>query len=879
MSPQQTIAHYRITAKLGEGGMGEVWRATDTKLNRDVAIKILPAAFSTDPDRMARFTREAQVLASLNHPNIAAIYGVEDRALIMELVEGDTLPTGLPIETALNYARQIADALEYAHERGIIHRDLKPANIKVTPDGRVKVLDFGLAKAMTVDVEPGNPASSPTLTMRSTVVGALMGTAAYMSPEQARGQNLDKRADIWAFGVVLYEMVTGRQLFEGPTISDTLAAVLTRQPDFENVPARLRRLLRQCLQPDPRLRLRDIGDARVLIDETNEPPTPPPSRRSLVPWICAAVLALAVAVTGVGWWRATLPPDRPMVRFNVELGPDAIAADRIPALVSPDGTRLVYSVRNNSGGLQLATRVLDQVRPTVLSGTEGGEDPFFSPDGQWIGFFAGGKMKKISVQGGAAYALCDAQNSRGAAWSESGDIIVNPDLLNLFRVPAGGGAPQMVSQPAKRGERTNRWPQMLPGDESVLFTASNTAGGLGYEESNLEVLSLKTGEAKIVQRGGYFGRYLPSGHLIYVHQGAIFGVPFDLSRLETRGVPVPLLGDIAANVTQGSGRFDFSRNGTFVYVSGTSAVTLAPLVWMDSAGNTQPIVTTPTQAQTPRLSPDGKRLALSIQGDLFVYDISRDAMTKLTFDRNLNRFPVWTPDGQHIVFSSGVAGPATDRVLYIRADGSGEQQVLLESKSVHVPYSISPDGRHLAMTDLGGGHTAIWTVPLDLSLPDRPKTGKPSLYLKDPTDVMDASFSPDGRWMAYVSLESGNYQVFVRPFPIETSSGKWQISTNSGRRPVWSRNGRELFFVTTDNRIWVAGYTSKEGSFIPEKPRLWTQSPIFNFALSYTWNFDLAPDGKRVVVFPDQGNQQKGPVHVTVLLNFFDEVRRKLPVK
>jgi serine/threonine-protein kinase len=885
MRPQESIAHYRIVSKLGEGGMGEVWRATDTKLGRDVAIKLLPEAFAQDPDRMARFTREAQVLASLNHPNIAAIYGVEERALIMELAEGLTLADRIaqgpiPLNDALPVLHQLIDALEYAHEHNVIHRDLKPANIKVTPEGRVKVLDFGLAKAMTADFEPGNPASSPTLTMRSTVVGALMGTAAYMSPEQARGQNVDKRADIWAFGVVLYEMVTGRRLFEGPTISDTLAAVLTRQPDFETVPTRLRRLLRQCLQPDPRLRLRDIGDARALVEESEEyHPLAPTAHWSPAPWIAAVAVLGVGLLTAVGFlWRATRSPNRPMIRFNVELGPDAVLGDRVAAAISPDGTRLAYSVRSaGSSTVRLATRLLDQSKATVLAGTEGAEDPFFSPDSQWIGFFAEAKMKKISVHGGAAFTLCDAANPRGAAWGDDGNIIVNLELLGLSRVPEAGGAPQALSHPDKSGERTHRWPQILPGGNAVLFTASNQAIGLGYDDADLKALTVKTGQSKIVQRGGYFARYLPSGHFIYVHHGTVFGVPFDLSSLQMRGTPVPILDDIGGAGSGGSGRFDFSQTGTFVYVSGESSEAVSEMMWMDSSGKTQTyLAASAAQVNAPRLSPDGKRVVVSMHGDISVIDPVRGAPTRLTFSQKLNRYPVWTPDGQHIIFSSDSGGVAGFRLWSIRADGSGQPQPLSDVKEMLAPYSISPDGKLLACTQFGS-RVGIRRLSLDNSDPDHPKAGQPEPFMPEAADTMDPAFSPDGHWLAYTSLETGSARVFVRPFPIGPSSGKWQISTTTtGRNPAWSRNGQELFFLApAEHRIMVAGYTAKEGSFTPEKPRLWSETPII--IRNTSESFDVAPDGKRVVTFPDQAPRQQGPVHVTVLLNFFDQLRRKLP--
>jgi serine/threonine-protein kinase len=875
MTPQSTIAHYRITSKLGQGGMGEVWRATDTKLKREVAIKILPEAFAQDTPRLERFTREAQVLASLNHPNIAAIYDVEDQALVMELVEGTTLAERIaqgpiPVEEALPIARQIADALEYAHDRGVIHRDLKPANIKITPDGRAKVLDFGLAKALSPDTAAGDPMASPTLTM-GTNVGTIMGTAAYMSPEQARGQAVDRRTDIWAFGVVLYEMLTMRQLFAAATISDTLVGVLKGDIDLTAVPDEIRPAMERCLRRDQRLRWRSIGDVFALLEEgapAASSPAPPRDR-----FWCAAVAVIA-AVATAGWvllWRATRPVEHPLMRLSVDLGPETVPDLDLTAVISPDGRRLVFPARGPDGKLQLATRLLDQAQTTMLPGTEGGHHPFFSPDGQSVGFFTTTQLKKVPVQGGASMTLgtATASSSLGGSWGEDGNIVIAPSNLDsLWILPATGGARRRLTKLAA-GETTHRWPQVLAGAKAVLYTASRSANGmLGAE---IKALSLKTGQVKTVQPDGYYGRYVPGGFLLYLQQGVLFGVKFDPGSLEVRGSPTRLLEDVAANSVTGGGEFDFSNTGVFVYASGKSTAQAWQLVWLDSSGATRPLMTTSANSY-PRLSPDGRKLAfVNNRADLYVYDLQRDTPTRLTFQGDA-QLATWTPDSQHLAYVSGSA------LVWMRAAGAGTTQKLLDNPSRPRPWSFSPDGRVLAY-HASGPETGfdIWTLPLDLTDPERPKPGKPELFLSTPADELVPRFSPDGRWIAYRSNESGNNEVYVRPFPASVP-GKWQISNGGGLYAFWSANGRELFYETEDRQIMVVNYSVEGASFVQGKPRVWYDKELF---YNGTSNLDLAPDGKRFVVFslPQTALENLGSVHVTMLLNFFDDLQRRVPLQ
>jgi serine/threonine-protein kinase len=885
------LGSHEITALLGKGGMGEVYRARDLKLKREVAIKILPEEFSRDADRVSRFQREAEVLASLNHPNIAGIHDLAEangsRYLVLELVEGETLADRIargpiPVEEALHIATQICEALEAAHEKGIIHRDLKPANVKLTPEGKVKVLDFGLAKAM--DSAPVNAmaSNSPTL-LSGTIGGVLIGTADYMSPEQARGKPVDKRADIWAFGVVLYEMLTGQRLFQGEDIVETLGAVVHKQLDLTKVPERVRPLLDRCLQKDPNKRLRDISSMQFLLIDSVPAATPQPTLTAIrLPWFLSGAAILIAAIALWALYRTTRPVDHSLIRLSVDLGPDAVRTTNLTAAISPDGTRIVFPIRGGGGGTMLATRPLDQATPTTLSGTEDASMPFFSPDGKWIGFLAAGKLKKISVLGGAALTLADnIRIDRGASWGEDGNIVYAPENRSgLWRVAETGGTPLQLTKPAERGEITHRWPQVLPKANAVLFTAKapdlGANLGPGYDDANIEVLSFKTGEIRNLIRGGYYARYVADtgsrGHLVFVHQGVLFGVPFDLDRLQVRGSAAPLLEDVAADAGAGGGQFDVSGMssgaGTLVYLGGKASTQLWPMIWLDSSGKTEPILK-PGIYNAPRFSPDGNWLALSVVDsggrDLYVYDWRHDTMPRLTFNNQQSIDPVWTPDGKHIAYAT------PDGIYWVRSDGAGQSQRLLESK-LAIPSSFSPDGKRLAYTDGSGpGGTSVWTMPLDVTDPEHPKAGKPEQFVNA---AFDGMFSPDGKWMVYGSSDSARPEVYVRPFP--GPLGKWQISAGGGRYGLWSRNGRELFYANTDDRIMVTEYTAKGDSFNYTKPRVWSDKQLYWVgARRY---FDLAPDGKRFAVFPRPYLEDKqGSLHVTFLLNFFDEIRRRIP--
>ena len=796
LTPGMQIGPYKIEALLGAGGMGEVYRANDTKLKREVALKVLPEAFASDPERMARFQHEAEALASLNHPNIAQVYGVEDGALVMELVPGKPLKGPLPIETALQYARQIAEALEAAHDKGITHRDLKPSNIMITPAGVVKVLDFGLA-AQRHDHEQGE-----TLTMPPTLPGTVMGTAAYMSPEQARGERVDRRADIWAFGVVLYEMLTGTPAFARKTASDTLAAVLKDEPEWKRVPQKAQRLLRRCLEKDPKHRLRDIADAMTLIDDA------PPGvalRHSKLPW---AVAALAVLVAAAGWWYFSRPaPLRPLVRLNAEIAPETLLA-RIAGGVlalSPDGERLAIVLRGADGKVRLHTRLLQQNQITPLAGTENAFSPFFSPDGEWIGFFADDKLKKISVEGGAAVVLCNTPDPDGASWGDDGYIVLAPNGSTgqgLWRVPSSGGmcAPLTKLNP---GERTHRWPQVLPGSQAVLFTASARTGTGSYDDASIDVVSLKTGERKTVQRGGFFPRYLATstgiGHLVYLHQTTLFAVPFDPGRRALAGVPVPILEDVSSSAGAG-GNFAFggapSGPGNFVYLARKEQG--SPICWLDRAGMVQPLHATPGVYSTPRFSPDGKRLAFGVASgtgeDIWVKDLDRDTPSRLSFLAGGNRTPVWTPDGKNIVFQS--TNPKAPGLYWIHSDGSGEPQRLTDGTLSEFPQSISPDGKRLAISRSGNSGNDIFTAPIE-SGPVHVGLGKPELFLGTPFDEEDAAFSPEG---------NGWHTRRMNPGPMKCTCGPslGLVEDRRFRRAAESTPRGRGMDVSCFSRLWTS---------------------------------------------------------------------------
>jgi serine/threonine protein kinase len=881
---------YEITGSLGAGGMGEVWRARDTRLGREVALKLLPEDFATDPDRHARFEREAKVLASLNHPHIATLYGLEhvgDRhALAMELVEGEDLAQriargAIPVEDVLAIALQIAQALEAAHEKGIVHRDIKPANIKVRPDGTVKVLDFGLAKAWEAEVAAASPLMSPTITHPQTRAGLILGTAAYMAPEQAAGAATDGRADIWAFGVVFYEMLTGRRLFEGETVSHVLASVLKDEPSWEGLPAgvppRVIELLQHCLRKKPKNRLQSIGDARIVLEEVLAAPgafapaasaapaaqaTPAPPRwHRVLPWGVAAVAVLAAA--GVAIVSRRPAAEKQIIRFHMTT-PDSLTDVDTPK-ISPDGRMIAFDATDDKGVTQVWIRSLDDLEPHPLAGTEGSTRPFWSPDSRYLGFIAGGKLKKVPVAGGPPQTLADTPTGSDGSWGTSGVILFDGQTNDpIRRVSAGGGTPQAaVEVDPKQGVTQVAWPDFLPDGRHFLYTADGKKQGERY----LMVGSIdgKESPRRLVDVGS-LARYAPPGYLLYVREDSLLAQPFDVATLKTTGEAVPLAEHLGPTAV-GLADFSVSDNGTAVYRSGFTA--RRRLVWTDRSGKALGDAGQPSVFRDAALSPDGRTLAMTIDDpssgnrDIWLRDLKRSVTSRFTFDAGEDGDPVFSPDGKTIIFSSTRAGGSPD--LYEKSSsGSGQATLLLKTGEVLIAQEWSRDGHWLTLNRLDPKTSwDIWALPMD-----GPDQGKLVPIVQGQFVELRPSFSPDGNWIAYQSNESGRPDIYVRPFP--GPGGKWQVSNAGGSEPVWGGDGREILFVSAAGKL-VSVPVSAGTTFTAGQPKELFDVRLQPILLRNRWLANR--DDTRFLFLEPEGAARALPM--TIVLNWPEALRSR----
>jgi eukaryotic-like serine/threonine-protein kinase len=900
LTPGSRLGGFEILGSLGAGGMGEVYRARDTTLGRDVAIKILPEIFAADPDRLARFEREARTLASLNHPNIAGLYGVEHsghhRALVMELVEGETLAERIargpvPVDEALVITRQLAEALEAAHEQGIIHRDLKPANIKLRPDGAVKVLDFGLAKAMSPDATraaSGSVSISPTITSPAmTAHGLIIGTAAYMAPEQAKGRPVGKRADLWALGCILYEMLTGRRPFDGEEMTEVLAAVIKSDPDFTllpgDIPPSVERLIRGCLEKDPRRRAADASIIRYVLDQpaetraqaqTSAPASP--SRRVAV-FAAAAVAALTIAAAAAYATAALTKPVLRTARFS------AVPSDGLPfaptgsdrdIAVTPDGRRIVY--RSVVGDRPvLVVRDVNQLDSRVLEGTDGGRGPFVSPDGKWVGFFTGGQLKKVSVDGGPAVTLCNhAGTPRGGSWRGDTIFFGTSDVESgILMVPAGGGEPKVLSTPdSNNGELDHLFPAVTPDGAHVLFTAS-MAGSM----QAIVALNLQTNDRKVLVEGASQPQYLAPGVLVYSVEGhSLRAGRFDLSRMEFRSEAVPVLERVTRR-GNGAANYAVSDDGLLVYVSeGDVGQVQRSLLWLTPDGREEPVQADRRAYADPRLSADGRHAAVEVwdaTDDVWSLDLERGTLTRQSFETGEDETPAWMPDAVTVVYASSRAGVA--RAIHRkRIDGAGGEEVLWSgTEHVHLE-TITPDGKTavLSLSSVQGGPTDLVQLPLEGDRTMRP-------LLQSRFSAFGARLSPDGQWMAYSSNESGRAEVYVAAFP--SLDRKMQVSTAGGAQPVWSRSGHELYFVTPEPAsAMMAVPVRMSPAFTLGQPRKLFDYGYYQKGVTHT-GYDVARDGRFIVV---KDVAQQTPLSatgrrtdLTVVLNWFEELITKLP--
>jgi serine/threonine-protein kinase len=906
------VGAYEIVGLIGAGGMGEVYRARDTRLDRQVAIKALPDVYRADADRASRFAREAKLLATLNHPNIAAIYGLEqangEHFIVMELVEGETLAERctrgpIPVREALDIAKQIAEALDGAHDQGVIHRDLKPANVKITPNNRVKVLDFGLAKAFTeasaASPSSGAQANSPTLTspVGPTGVGVLLGTAAYMSPEQARGKPVDKRGDIWAFGCVLYEMLTGRRAFNGEDITETLAAVVKDEPAWSmlgaDVPMAIRVLLQRCLEKDRAKRLGDVSTASFVIGElASLAPARTDNKARKRRWLIAAGYALAMiavsVMTAAIVWRMRQPEARRVSRLELTTSGAALLNRNNPnskhVAITSDGSRVVYMGFDPDAPIAtLLTRRMDQLEATLLA--EEGAFPFIDPGGEWIGFVSQRALRKVPVTGGPSVEIAPLEGGfRGAVWGKDGTIIfAGGKSLGLARVSSAGGVPQVLTTPnLAAGEGPHMLPELLPDGRGVLFTIANSIKDLNSAASQVAVLDLRTPNAapKIVIRGGSDARYVPPGHLVYIAGDSVRAVPFDLDRLEVKPrAPVSLPLPVAV-VSGVAGDFDIADDGTVVYVPDTQgAAPQRTLAWVDRKGIEEAVPAPPRAYLYPRISSDGMRVALDIragENDIWVWDILRRNLTRVTKDPRVDRTPVWDADGQHVLFASDRDGPPS--IWRQRADGGGSAERLTTARAAaHFPTDFTAIGGRRLVLHEGGTAAGLGDVMM-LRLDDHTtKVVEP--FVKTSAGETNGSISPDGRWLAYQSNDSGEWAIYVRPLADVTGGQRTTVSSDGGTQPRWSTSGRELFYVSSRNEMMAVqvGTSGDTWSALPPRRLFDAGSYFLGNQGWFLVMFDVAKDGRFLMIKPVGGSPTTAQDSLVVVQNWTEELKRLVP--